>query len=123
MFLLCLIAANRLVDQAFEEKRLQARFDGLGARVRPFVDRTPGLVVLVTPDQTRQSAEEVSVKVAFRWSAAESNRFWIVRPGLLARRFRVSRGLSGPGRRATARTGLWLAANDRPDFTAALGSG
>jgi hypothetical protein len=80
VFLLCFIAANRLVDQAFEEKRLQTKFDGLGTRVRPFVDRTEGLVVLVTPDQTRQSPEEVSVKVAYRWSAAESNRFWIVRP-------------------------------------------
>jgi hypothetical protein len=92
VFLLCFIAANRLVDQAFEERRLQEKFDGLGSRVRPFVDRTTGLVVLVTPDQTRQSAEEVSVKVAYRWSAAESSRFWIVRPWMLGRRFESRAG-------------------------------
>jgi hypothetical protein len=78
VFLLCFIAANRLVDQAFEEKRLQARFDGLGSRVRPFLQGTTGLVVLVTPDQTRQSAE--------------SSRFWIVRPTMLARRFESRAG-------------------------------
>jgi len=92
VLLLCFIAANRLLDQAFEEKRLQGKFDALGSRVRPFITRTTGLVVLVTPDRTRQSAEEVSVKVAYRWSTAESNRFWIVRPWMIARRFQSRAG-------------------------------
>ena len=80
-------------------------------------------MVLVTPDRTRQSAEEVSVKVAYRWSAAESNRFWIVRPWMIARRFESRAGCPDLDVVRLPAESLWLAANDRPDLPPALGSG
>jgi hypothetical protein len=92
VFALSFVAADRLIVQAFEEKRLQQSFEALGERVRPFVQQSDGLVVLVSPDRTGQSAEEEMAKLTYRWSASESNRFWMIRPEVLDRRFQSRAG-------------------------------
>ena len=92
VFALSFVAADRLIVQAFEEKRLQQSFEALGERVRPFVRQADGLVVLVSPDRTGQSAEEEMAKATYRWSLSESNRFWMIRPEVLDARFQSRAG-------------------------------
>jgi hypothetical protein len=80
VFALSFVAADRLIVQAFEEKRLQQNLEALGDRVLPFVRQTDGLVVLVSPDRTGQSAVEAMAKATYRWNLSDSDRFWMIRP-------------------------------------------
>jgi hypothetical protein len=74
------VAATRLVNGAFEERNLQRDLERFGQRVVVLVRSTDGLVLLVSPDRTGQSGEEVMAKATYPWSTDEAKRFWVMRP-------------------------------------------
>ncbi len=79
---LVFLCADRLVSLAFENRRLQADLERYGERLEPLVPESGGLVVVVTPDRTRQSAEEAMAKATIRWPTDRAMRLWMMRPGL-----------------------------------------
>jgi hypothetical protein len=104
------LSVDRLVLRAIEEKRLQSELERFGDRVRPFVGREEGLVVVVTPDRIGVSPEETMAKATYRWAFPQAGRFWIVRSAYAEARFgprsgcrRVESLPVAPSRRAGAR--------------------
>jgi len=74
------LSADRLVEGAFQEKRLQSRLDHLGEIWRPLVGEKSGAVVVVTPERNGMSLEETMAKVTYRWGFPAGGRLWIMRP-------------------------------------------
>ena len=89
---LVFLAIDRLVLQAFEESRQQREHMALGERLRPLVRDAEGLIVVVAPDRTRQSGEEVLTKATLAWAPSEAAHLWIVRPESAAASFGARSG-------------------------------
>jgi hypothetical protein len=90
------VAGDRLVAGAFEQRALAADYERFGRLIRPYVQQSPGLLVLVAPEVDGQSDLDAMVKATLKWKAEEKAKFWIVRPIPATRRFGPRLGCRNP---------------------------